>query len=475
MPEHLLTPILEDGVRHTHFFHGRLLSAEDLRAEQVAHHRHHRQLGRAVGSGVVEGLWPTVIDDGSGEGLPTLSITRGLALDATGGTLELPRDLQLFLTRSVEEDPRAGLFDHCDRLETGVLGVGDGLYLLVIGPASGYSQRAPKSGLGETSIEGCGSRYAVEGVQFRLARVDVSSLTGVSQATRDLLTDQLLGATLDDLDRLSRLRNVAAHLAFASEALGDFGADPFARVATEPQQPFRSPLRSPLRRRGVVDDLRTLELLSDCEVPLALLAWSLEGVQFLDRWSVRRRPGVLSPAAAWPTLGGGRFESEAEARFLQFQEHLDWLLGIHPAPSTVTADEHFRYLPPAGLLPIERPAGGNVDFQTFFGSRPWRRSEYVGRPEFSGYPEFIDAARLRPLLEAALPFPATDLGEAEMVWLYQPAVRAVGQVEPRERAPYLVFAGPHLPPWNTARFDVARWDFSNHSSHHTESPAGETA
>ena len=453
MPEQLLTPILEDGVRHTHFFHGRLLSAEDLRVDQIASHRHQRQLGRAVGSGVVEGLWPAVVDHGSGAGPPTLSITRGLAVDSRGGTLELPRDLQLLLTREVTEDRNAGLFDDCERLDTGILGVGDGLYLLVVGPASGYAQRAPKSGLGETSIEGCGSRYEVEGVRFRLVRIDVASLTGVSQATRDLLTDQLLGATTGDLARLSRLRSVAAHLVFASEALDDFGADPFARIATEPQEPRNSPLR----QRGAVDDLRRLGRLSDCEVPLALLAWTLEGIQFLDRWSVRRRPGVDSPAAAWPTLGGGRAESEGEARFLQFQEHLDWLLGLHPAPSTVAADDHFRYLPPAGLLPTERAAGGNVDFRTFFGTRPWRRSDIEE-------PEFLDAPCVRPLLESAQSYPATDLGESEMVWLYRPAVRAVGQQEPRTRAPYLIFAGPHLPPWNTARFDVARFDFSNYSA-----------
>ncbi|MDA8018120.1 MAG: hypothetical protein MPN21_11800 [Thermoanaerobaculia bacterium] len=466
MPEHLLTPILEDGVRHTHFFHGRLLSADDLRAEQEAHRRHQQQLGRAIGGGVVSGLWPTMLDDGSGDSPPTLSVTRGLAVDLLGTTLELPRDLQLFLTRDVADDDRAGLFDDCDRLDTGLLGVGDGLYLLVMGPASGYQERAPKSGLGETSIAGCGSRYAVEGVRFRLARIDVASLSGVSESTRDELTDELLGATLDDLDRLSRLRNVAAHLAFASESLGDLGADPFARIATEPQQPGRSPLR----QRGLVDDLRRLNLLTDCEVPLALLAWTLEGVQFLDRWSVRRRPVVTSPDSGWPTIGGSRATGEAEARFLQFQEHLDWLLGIHPAPSSIAADDHFRYLPPAGLLPIERAAGGNVDFQTFFGSRPWRHSEYPGRPEYSGYPELMDAARLGPLLESASAYPATDLEEAEKVWLYLPAVRAVGQQEPRARAPYMVFAGPHLPPWNTARFDVARWDYSNHARR----PAGDT-
>ena len=32
----LLTPILLDGIRNTHFFNGRLLTADDLRVEQQA-------------------------------------------------------------------------------------------------------------------------------------------------------------------------------------------------------------------------------------------------------------------------------------------------------------------------------------------------------------------------------------------------------------------------------------------------------
>ncbi|MCB0238608.1 MAG: hypothetical protein KDH08_08165, partial [Anaerolineae bacterium] len=51
----LLEPMLHGGIRNTHFFNGRLLTAGDLRAEQQANRQQHQQLGLAVGAGVVEG------------------------------------------------------------------------------------------------------------------------------------------------------------------------------------------------------------------------------------------------------------------------------------------------------------------------------------------------------------------------------------------------------------------------------------
>src|ERR1044072_1835840 len=53
----LLEPLLEGGIANTNFFNGRLLSAEDLRAEQKASRQQRSQLGLAIGAGVVDGLW----------------------------------------------------------------------------------------------------------------------------------------------------------------------------------------------------------------------------------------------------------------------------------------------------------------------------------------------------------------------------------------------------------------------------------
>ena len=48
----LLQPLLEDGIRNVNFFNGRLLSAEDMRAEQVASRLQHQLLGQAIGEGI---------------------------------------------------------------------------------------------------------------------------------------------------------------------------------------------------------------------------------------------------------------------------------------------------------------------------------------------------------------------------------------------------------------------------------------
>jgi len=52
MPTELMDPVVADGVRLTHFFNGRVLTAEDLRREQDAASERHRGLAGAVGAGV---------------------------------------------------------------------------------------------------------------------------------------------------------------------------------------------------------------------------------------------------------------------------------------------------------------------------------------------------------------------------------------------------------------------------------------
>lgn len=56
MATELRTPILEQGIANTHFFNGRLLTAEALRAEQEANRQQRQRLGQAIGGGVVYGL-----------------------------------------------------------------------------------------------------------------------------------------------------------------------------------------------------------------------------------------------------------------------------------------------------------------------------------------------------------------------------------------------------------------------------------
>ena len=93
----LLEPMLRGGIRNTHFFNGRLLTAEDLRAEQQANRQQHRQLGLAIGAGVVEGFDVGLVSNGP---KPVLHISRGLALTRKGAALALAEDVDVGLVRS---------------------------------------------------------------------------------------------------------------------------------------------------------------------------------------------------------------------------------------------------------------------------------------------------------------------------------------------------------------------------------------
>src|SRR5262249_37671084 len=118
---------------------------------------------------------------------------------------------------------------------------------------------------------------------------------------------------------------------------------------------------------GLLDTLRPTQL-TDCDVPLAVLSWTAtDGIRFLDRWSVRRGLTAPSPAGNWAPLHGGRRRAEAEAMFLQFQEHIAALRSTLPKPDTVVATQHFRYLPPVGLLPLKGGgAAAGFAWATFF-------------------------------------------------------------------------------------------------------------
>lgn len=445
MPRELSTAILEGGIRNVNFFEGRLLSAADLRAEQEAQRAHHGRLGRAVGAGIVEGLTVRVESDGADGQPPVLEIQPGLAINRKGQTLELPTRESLALVRSREgETDGPCLFRDCSRPVETRVPVGVGLYVLLLAPADGFRERAPQSGLGSDGrVAGCGSRYAVEGVRFRLELLDPTRLTRISQQTRDLLITELAGA--DTTQRLSRLRNLAAHLCFGTEALRGFAVDPFAR-----ENGF-----SAVRSHGALDDLRAGGSLTDCQVPLALFFWTLRGIAFLDLWAVRRRPAPAGPSARWPTLAGERPPADAEAAFFQFQDHLEDLVRTHPNPAAIRATEFFRYLPAAGLLPIQgegRPRGALVP--VFFQGRAVRG------------PVFTEGARAGALLARSLEMPPIDLAEPEMVWLYQ--LRENRQPAPGASAPpappAVLFASGFLDFQGDARFDVSRWSYSNYSS-----------
>lgn len=452
-PKSLLEPILENGIKTTHFFEGRLLSGKDLQDQQAADRTRRRQLGRAVGAGVVEGLEVEVKSDGSDGSPPVLQVKKGLAISARGELLELPQKEDIRLTRSLQATPGAeALFRDCLQPSTASIPNGAGVYLLVMSSAAGFRERAPKSGLGDEGIvKGCGSRYVVEGVQFRLVELDPSVLDSIRADTRDnLLAGDLLSpanpAALSETDRLSKLRNVLAHLCFGTEVLNDVAADPFALEAGE----------SAYRHYSAVDDLHRLELLNGCDVPLALFYWTLDGIAFLDLWSVRRRPYELSPSAQWPTLISPRRRAEAEAMFLQFQDQIEQMIqqaDSPSAPAAIEAVQYFLYLPPAGIVPLTGIGEAQgFDYLRFFNNLALRN------------PVFIEGQSVVPLLKRSFDYLPIRIDGQELLWLYIVRENMQRLSIPKSKShPYMIFANANMPYLGNARFNIHRWDNSNYA------------
>ncbi len=383
MSKQLLEPILEDGIRNTNFFNGRLLTAEALRSEQEANRQQHQQLGQAIGEGVVYGLnvqkqAPPPTSPPSGIVAPMVRISAGLALNRKGSSLFLPDDTEVTLIRGTQTDiPETGFFTNCARATTSAVLTGTGVYILAMFPASGFEGRTPMVGLNTNGkAAACGARYAVEGVQFKLIGLDLNSLSGISQTTRNQLNDLM---TKDDEASLSKLRNWLAHLCFGTEELASFPEDPFKRVSG----------KSPYMTYGAPDALRSFGSLTDCDVPLALIYWTTSGIQFIDMWSVRRRPIPQTPSAIWPVPMGERRLAEAEAVFLQFQEQLQDIIQTTTNQSeliSIKAINHFHYLPSVGLLPISRGSAQGISIDNFFSEQPHRQPPmYPDLPLHQGY------------------------------------------------------------------------------------------
>jgi hypothetical protein len=439
-PYRLEEVILRGGIAHTHFFNGRVLTAEAMQAEQEAQRRQRRLLGRAVGSGVAHGLTVAIKPAPGGAPSTILTIGAGLAVNPRGQALALPEDIELAVVRQETlsaPGPGAGQFGECFSSAPPAVPTGVGVYLLLLAPAVGEQGRAPMSSLnGNGRVDDCGSRYQVEGVAFRLLRFDPTGLPGIDGITRARLI-ALLNRT-DPAGEFS-LRNLLVHLCFGT-----------AEQATLPRDPLAAPVGAGY---GALDALRSAGCLSDDDVPLALIYWTRQGLRFADLWAVRRRPAL--PAAPEPRerFVNARRQAEAEALWLQFQDQLAALSRAVPDLGAVAAREYFRYLPPVGLVPLAASGGGRgFTARTFFDGLayrdPARRAVY------------LEGAAVEPLIRAALAYPPLDLDRRELVWLYW--VRE--NLEPGSPAapPYLLFTSGHVSLQGPARYDVARFDFSNY-------------
>jgi hypothetical protein len=376
----LLEASLTGGILNANFVNGQLLTAEDLRAAQSANWEEHQELGRAAGTGVAYGFDVTVAGS-SAANRPVLHVTCGLAINGKGELVLLGSDVDVVLTKTTATPASNGsVFAPClpPQLQTALTNVG--VYVLTVMPASGYQQMRPVAELGSDGVgTSCGSRYIVEGAKFRLVQLDLSAALNVPPA-RAAAAQLVPGidANLSLLARssgsqastlqtqitadLNKLRNIVAYLCYGTDALAGFPADAFTRNLDA---------TSTYTSYGVLDELADQKILQPCEVPLAALFWTSSGLQFVDRWGVRRRLMRQTTSAQWPLPLSFRRTAEAEAAFLQFQEQAEFLFGsfTQPALAGVTATAFFRFLPPCAFLPVSgNGSAKGFDPRTFFGS-----------------------------------------------------------------------------------------------------------
>ena len=452
----LLDPVLTEGIKSTHFFNGRVLTAQDLRTEQEATRAQERRLARGIGEGIVHGLRVTAQKPSNG--VPVVRIEAGLGFNRDGEPLALAGPVKLrLLTEEQDVGEEAGLFAVCHPAARPLDLTNIGLYVLTIRPASGYSrERAPMTELnGDGVARGCGSRWAVEGVRFSVVPLplapagedpsplasSLASLAADVDADVDIVRRTGNAAPADVRtrlrERLSRLRNGAAHLCFGTDTLVP------KREASAAQQPFPPPTGSALER------LRERGELASCELPLALFHLTRRGVEWLDLWSVRRppSPGWESDTAR---LSANRRAIERTCMYRQFQEQLEEIVaGESAALGTVRAKARFRYLPPMGVLPLGgiRGSKGFDHIRLFQGLT-------------SPTPTFIEGAKLEALLLGSLRYPPIDLESGEMIRRYFVHERATDGAAHALQT-YLVFTNGHMPFAGAAQYDLAYWSYAN--------------
>lgn len=426
----LQQPLTDGGIRNVNFFNGRLLTGKDMGREQAARREADARLGRALGEGVASGLEAARDPLHDRADAPVLRVKAGLAVNRVGQTLCLAADVSVALTRRFDATgsaacdcaPFSGMFADCSPIAGGTYVAGAGVYLLTIAPARTSEGRAPTNGLDPTNVR-CNTDATVDGVQFRLLSINPLRFA--------------------DLDPASpRFRNLLAYRCFGIEAREAAMIDPWREDPVS---------------YGLVDELREIGL-GDCDVPLALVYWTAGGLQFVDMWSVRRR--LLGPDALRDRafVARARRLVEAEAMCAQFQQHLGDLLAASGTPALQTARTHFRYLPPFGLLPLQSGVLRGFGDAAFFAGVPRRPKPGTGQTT-----PFIDARELGAMREQALAFAPTDLDAGEFLWVHRPWQSWRAMSDGTSVQPLLAFACGLMPEFAIARFDMARYDYSNHA------------
>lgn len=407
-------PIVSGSLRVTHFFNGRLVTGADLTREQNARREAVSRLGQAAGEGIADGL--KVEKDNSAENEPLISVSSGLAVNRCGQCLYLAQNASInLLKRFGAVEQASKIFSNCQPLAIGTYAAGYGLYLLVLSPAEASEGSAPTSGL-NNAFSGCNTDVILETVQFRLLAID-PFLTGETAPNQ------------------GHLRNHIAYRCFGTAETRKFYADPFGLT---------------LDSYGLIDEMRK-KTLTKSDVPLAIVNWTSGGIQFVEAWAVRRRLTKRSDDEDWTQFIGDRRASESEAVMRQFA---DQIADSQPETNDfrqIRAVDYFRYLPPAGILPLANSGeSAGFNLQNFFGDR-----------ELDDI-AMLEGERLPLLLREAAAHEPIDLLSNEKIQLYfvreNFQAAQTGQVKQLS----LVFAKRTIPYCGTARFDEAlsKWNLS---------------
>ncbi|WP_321415745.1 hypothetical protein [uncultured Desulfobacter sp.] len=370
MTTDLLNPVLSE-LKNINFFEGRLLTGRDLQEQEAANFLQHWQLGRILGSGIAEGLEVYIEKDGSDGTPPVLKVMKGLAINGKGQVLELAKDYTMVrLARELYiPDPPDSYFKECVPPTTSVVPNGAGLYMFVMSPAKAYEDFAPRTGLQtDGALSDCGRRYIVDGIQFRLVEFNPTTLSGIPDNIVTDLEDLLTGknpAKKSEPIRLSKLRNIAAHLCFGTQALN--------RLTTDIITANNGGLDK--IENNALEELSGLGLFSECDVPLAFLYWTLDGLAFCDLWSVRR-PVVFPQKIIHPQ------RNNIYQAVRQFHDQFYSISNIE----TIEISDYFRFLPPWGQIPVKEPqynSSSGIELKRLFGSKYNRLPSVIGAGEFS--------------------------------------------------------------------------------------------
>ncbi len=425
----LQKPFIEDdSIRSVNFFNGRLLTSKDFSREQEARRVADWRFGLALGEGVSFGLQIEPNKQLSQTASPVVNVKAGLAFNSKGQALRLTNDVQVALVRSLEATTSLDcLFKNCEKLIGGTYIAGAGVYVLTIAPAEMSEGKAATNGLDPSNVR-CNTDALVEAVQFRLLKIK-----------RELY----------DLDESTpSFRNELVYRCFGA------GIQPAW---------FENLLNTTPRQDDLLETLRQKNVLSPLEVPLGLLFFTGSAkLEFIDLWAVRRPLSRTSEPFA--SLVDERRLAVGQAMFQQFQTQIAEL-SAKADFATVSAQTHFRYLPPVGIIPVAEETNlSDAQATKFFTGMTYRS------------PVFINAARIESLIRESLSYPPIDTQtidpktnekdprKGEMLWLYRVrenrmAIDFAGST-PVPRS-YLIFASGHLPYIGDAQFNLARWNYSN--------------